>query len=393
MSASNPVPNHRRCGFSLVELMVALVFTSILMAGMFKIFQASTSTFASLSETLAIQRNARWGLNLLQEELLQAGFLLPPYTASNLNPTSSNAQPPLLMQKTDYIPPDETVPVDELQMVIDMPMNVGGSLTAKPNVGDTTLAVLIPSGASEIKDGDVMMMQDSNWELFTVKDASSDTVNIKSETSFTPLQDSFGNQVQPFRHATVQYLHKATAEFAFYRPMTVVRYTVVPRKLDPSDPEGTVPCLVRQRRPLSVSPNSIWAPDKDTPQTTAPADEQILLEGVTGFRVDWSFDGGKKWVRAGGSGDDWASVRGAVNDVLTKSASPVVQLSRGVSNIDDPFWPRYIPILIRIDVSTRTRIKRTEYNPSLDPKNPQATFRTRTETLLLSPRNFGLGAL
>src|SRR5512133_2763169 len=288
MSASNPATHLRRRGFSLVELMVALVFISFLMAGMLKIFQASTSTFASLSETLAIQRNARWGLNLLQEEVLQAGFLLPPYQTPGLNPTSASAQPPLLMQKTDYIPPDETVPVDEFQMVVDMPLNVEGALTKDPAKGDITLSVKIPSGASDVKDGDLLMVQDSNWEFFLVQDATSDTVNIKPITA-TPQQDAHGNQTQPFAHSSVKCDHSATAEFAVYRPMTVVRYTVVPRKLDPSDPTAVVPCLVRQRRPLSVSPNTIWAPDKNTPQTTSPADEQILLEGVTGFRVDWSF--------------------------------------------------------------------------------------------------------
>lgn len=393
MSASSSASHLRRRGFSLVELMVALVFTAILMAGMFKVFQASTSTFATLSETLAIQRNARWGLDLLQEEVLQAGFLLPPYQTPALNPTSATAQPPLLMQKTDYIPPDETVPVDELQMVIDMPLNVGGTLTSDANVGDTSLTVNIPSGASDVKDGDVLMIQDSYWELFTVTGATSSAVTIKVATSSTPLQSAYGEQVQPFRHATVAQKHYKTAEFAFYRPMSVVRYTVVPRKLDPSDPTAVVPCLVRQRRPLSVSPSTIWAPDKNTIQNTGSADEQILLEGVTGFRVDWSFDGGKTWLRAGGSGDDWASVRTAVNTALTTSTSPVVKQSVGVTNIQDPYWPRYTPILIRIDVSTRTRLKRTEYNTNLNPNSPQATYRTRTETLMLSPRNFGLGPL
>ncbi|WP_257312395.1 hypothetical protein [Geothrix fuzhouensis] len=359
---------------------------------MLKIFQASTSTFASLSETLAIQRNARWGLNLLQEEVLQAGFLLPPYQTPGLNPTSASAQPPLLMQKTGYTPPDETVPVDELQMVVDMPLNVEGTLTKDPTKGDITLSVKIPSGASDVRDGDLLMVQDSNWEVFLVQDASSDTVNIKPITA-TPTQDAYGNQTQPFAHSSVQFAHRATAEFAFYRPMSVVRYTVVPRKLDPSDPTAVVPCLVRQRRPLSVSPNTIWAPDMNTPQTTLPADEQILLEGVTGFRVDWSFDAGKTWIRASGSGDDWANIRGVVNTLLTTSSSSVVNLSQGVTNLQDPYWPRYTPILIRLDISTRTRLKRTEYNANLDPNNPKAEFRTRTETLLLSPRNFGLGAL
>ena len=77
MSASSSASHLRRRGFSLVELMVALVFTAILMAGMFKVFQASTSTFATLSETLAIQRNARWGLDL--RALIAEDVLVTPH--------------------------------------------------------------------------------------------------------------------------------------------------------------------------------------------------------------------------------------------------------------------------------------------------------------------------
>lgn len=394
MSASDSFRQYSRRGFSLVELLVALVFTSLLMAGMFKIFQASTSTFATAAETLGIQRDARWGLNLLQEEVLQAGFLLPPYTTPLINPTSSTAQPPLMMQKTAYTPTDATAPVDELQMIVDMPMNLSGTLTKDTAIGDTTLNVSLPAGSADIKEGDVLLMQDSNWELFTINaaDASAGTVTIEPESPSAPLQDAYGNQLQPFRHESVQFAHRSTGEFAIYRPMTVVRYTVVPRKLDPSDPTATVPCLVRQRRPLKTDPNSIWNPDLDTPQTTSPADEQILLQGVTGFRVDWSFDGGKTFIRAAGSGDDWDSIRSTVDKILTTSTSPVVLQSKGVSNLDDPYWVRYTPIIIRIDVTTRTRLKRTEYTANLDPSNPVASYRTRTETLMLSPRNFALGA-
>ena len=70
-------PGTRVNGFSLVEMLVALVFVSLLMAGMFNVFAAITSSFVNQAESMAVQQKARWGLSLLQDEVLQAGYLMP----------------------------------------------------------------------------------------------------------------------------------------------------------------------------------------------------------------------------------------------------------------------------------------------------------------------------
>jgi hypothetical protein len=156
---------------------------------------------------------------------------------------------------------------------------------------------------------------------------------------------------------------------------------VVPRKLDPSDPTVDIPCLVRQMRPLSGNPG-LWAPAAATPV----ADEEILLEGVTGFQIDASLDGGKTWlVQDGLAGDKkWSTIRTAIDTAIKASKSPFVIQARGV---DNPKWAAYTPILFRIDLETRTRIQRSEYSKT---GPTTAAFRTRRETLMLSPRNFAL---
>lgn len=369
-------------GFSLVELLVAVVFMSILMAGMFRIFGASLSNTMTANESLNIQRAARWGLTLLQDDVLQAGYQLPPRLMTSID-TSAAAQPPILMQATAYTPTGSIRPVDELQFVMDIPLDVHGTLSTDVAVGATTVAVNIPSGASLIQNGDIMFVQDSNWELLKINTASSSSIAL--DTNVSSVVNPLGDDRESLVRNAFAGIHKNQAPFTIVRQEQVVRYTVVPRALDPANPAVPTPCLVRQSRPLSIGPSAIWAPAANA-APAAPATEQILLEGVTGFRVDWSLDGGKTWIRAT-AGDAWGGIRSAVNTALTGSSSPFVQKAGGVGNPADPFWLNYSSLLIRIDVETRTRLQRAEY----DATGAAVAFRTRRETLMLSPRNFALG--
>jgi hypothetical protein len=89
----------------------------------------------------------------------------------------------------------------------------------------------------------------------------------------------------------------------------------------------------------------------------------------------------------------WAAIKAATNGVITGSSNRFTkQLPGGMANTVDPLWFNYIPVTMKIDVETRTRAQRTEYNAQLDTASPEAKFRTRRETLLISPRNFSLGA-
>lgn len=68
----------RNAGFSLVELLVAMVFTALLMAGMAKVFQASLGTFYTAGEKMSSARRNRLSLDILYDDLNTAGmFLLP----------------------------------------------------------------------------------------------------------------------------------------------------------------------------------------------------------------------------------------------------------------------------------------------------------------------------
>ena len=66
-------------GFSLVEMLVALVFTGILMAGMATVFKTSLSTFYTSGEQLSSARRNRMSIDLLGDDLNAACmYLLDP---------------------------------------------------------------------------------------------------------------------------------------------------------------------------------------------------------------------------------------------------------------------------------------------------------------------------
>ncbi|WP_243324554.1 hypothetical protein [Geothrix sp. SG200] len=418
MSASKP--RLSQSGFSLVELLVALVFTAILTTGMLRIFASSVSGFYTQQESLGLQRASRFALNLVEEEIIQAGYLFPPRNLSGeLSVGSPTVQPPVLVQQTDYQPvwsdPNGTTvildKVDELQFVQDLNLEVEGTLTADAAPGASQATVAIPSGRSTLDkyltgSSDhplVMVMLDS--QINQVDMVRVKSIDSKGVADFDPNSsglDAFGNERGGgFFSGIFNNLHKSGAPCTFIAPLQVVRYAVVPRALDPADPKHLIPCLVRQTAPLVKA--SIFAPLKDQ---TAPAQdatwtEQILAEGVSGLKVDISLDGGKTFLRYNADGtlkagmDTWANVYTGL-DTAIKAALPGASVlashtSKGLSDPLDPMWTNYLPVTFRLDVETRTRLARAEY--AANQATPTPAFRTRTVTMMISPKNYALGSM
>lgn len=71
---------YRRCGaaqtgFSLVEMLLASAIGLLMMAGVIRIFVASSDTYRDQEDVAQMQENARFALELLQRDLRQAGFV------------------------------------------------------------------------------------------------------------------------------------------------------------------------------------------------------------------------------------------------------------------------------------------------------------------------------
>ncbi|HLO67807.1 MAG TPA: prepilin-type N-terminal cleavage/methylation domain-containing protein [Holophaga sp.] len=383
MCACEPVRRPRSAGFSLVELLVAVVFTSILMGGMYKVFTANVSVFATALETSGMQRNARWALSLLQNDIQQAGYLMPPRLVTEL---ATSTQPPLMIEtsatavtvtRNDGTTESIGAP-DELQVVMDVPLPTQATIASATAAGGTSLSCTFASGKDLVHAGDVVWIKDSAMELFVASAAPGSTGTVAFATGASLLDDYGNNAVNPLISGQLMKAHKAGAEVAFIRPMQVVSYTIQPLALDPASSTATVPCLVRRTRTVG---STTWG------------NAELIMEGVTSFKLDWSLDGGHTWVRQANNltASQWAAIRTATSNAFTTlaSTSPLAAaLAGGMSSTADPFWFNYATVLLKIDVETRTQTRRTEYAGAAN----QAAYRTRRETLFVSPRNFALGA-
>ena len=418
MCASDRLRKAQLAGFSLVELLVSLVFISILMIGMLRVFSSSLSSFVSITESTNIQRSSRWGLQRMQDDLFQLGYLMPPRVVTDLigNPDHDALAIGTAPAQLTYLDSNKnpiTVPTfpDILDMVMDVPLEARGTLASSPGVGGNQVVVTVPFGASDIKTGDIAFITDSAWEVFKISDpkvgVDGVTVTLTIANVLTVL-DAYGNDQGNVISPTVGKTHFKTAPVEFIRPLQVVRYSLQPMNLDPANDDAQVPCLVRQVKALA-----------DPAFTTTVPKPEIIVEGVTGFALDLSLTGGNTWIRkdakhtafdSGSSGTPFTWI-GQIKDDTQKvftslgGSNPFIKTlsdyTTGLSSTVDPFWFNYVPVLIKIDLETRTRIRRTEYIDPLkggldDPANPtfkddEDGYRTRRHTLLVSPRNFSLG--
>jgi prepilin-type N-terminal cleavage/methylation domain-containing protein len=386
---------HSRQGFSLVEMLVALAFISLLMAGMATVFRGSVRTFQATGETSSAQNRGRWALEQISDDIAQAGFLFP----DRILPTRIQSGAESLFQvlpdqstvtqRVDDTNPTattaETITADALQFFMDVPLPVFGELAVATSgegldasgtsvAASTAARVTFDLGTqADLLPGDVAVICDSgehgNWEHPLV--SGTPVLNpIVFETSTAEFDKYTALGVD----LTMKKAHPAGTPVYFVRPAQLIRYSVRAVALDPST-AATVPCLVRQQAnyPATTAATVNW--------TNVPS--QIVAENVSGFRIDLSFDGGATWTRPG-AGATWAGFQTNANTSLATSGLSGFQTITDTTRRD---WFRSIPCLLRIDLTTRTSVRREEYSAAPGSRS----WRLRNQTLMISPRNFGVG--
>ncbi len=425
-------PRKARAGFSLVELLVALVFMALLMAGMAKVYQSSMNTFYKSSESISSGRRNRMAMDLLYDDLNAAGQYLVNLTAY---PSFSAANPGF------YILPNQAyagtdVPVakaftDQLTFYYDEALPFEGRLydpTAASGVGtfattsnsdlvssqadvaklDTTMYVKFqdPTYASMVETyyknslannsvGLVAVFKDQ-WGPMAIQDAAAagSLVTFKAmaapdnekglPTGLNPLNKerhfagdgSFPSGLPPTINGTPS---TSGAPVLFVHPAQMVRYTIKSMDLDPSKSGVGVPCLVRQQGDYS-------------PAGFVSSQETVIAEDVTGFKVYLSAypdptnaDLAKTWAGWKLTANDFDS--GWTNGILAAVNTQLASLGlTASSNTSDPNWFRNTPLLVRVDLTTRTAIKRAENTAT----GLTADYQERTQTLYMVPRHFGL---
>lgn len=399
-----------RRGFSLVELLVALVFIGLLMAGMAKVYQSSLNTFYVSGETISSGRRNRVAMDMLYDDLNAAGQYL---TNMTVYPTFSSTNPGFYITPNQpYTGTDVATPKalsDHLFMYLDEALPFEGTLM-NPNGVSKTFATtsnadLVSSGedvnaldrmmmvkfleashASMVKNGLYVVFKDQ-WGPKQIQDVtvSGNTVSFKPvdqpdnekglPTGVNPLNKERHNAgTGVFVSPTTLNPSAGGAPMVFVLAGQMVRYSIQPQFLDPAAPTVALPCLIRDQ--------GTYATGGFVPN---PGLRSIIAENVTGFKVYLSADGGRTWAGQGLTANDFASgwtngILPAVNTQLASVGLP------SAADASDPNWFRETPLMVRVDLTTRSAVKRVENAAVAN----TADYRERLQTLYMVPRHFGL---
>ena len=391
-------------GFSIVELLIALLFTSILMAGMASVFKSSLTTFYTSGEKLSSLRRNRASLDLLYDDLNNAGMALVDITS----PLPSSTTNPAF-----YIIPNATIAhasatdpatTDELYMAYDQPLAFEGKLisggtlvdastgAASTAVSKVLTGTAMTSGtddkyvidcgdasyASSVKTGMYFLIKDDMshacFKILTAVPSSSNTSRVEvTVVSVVSLATQVTGRGDPATLRPNQRI--VNSGVVFILPSQMVRYRIVLLNLDPENANG-VPCLVREQG--TYDPYSAFVPDASL--------TQVIAENVAGFKAYLSADSGASWagtaVTATGLTTGWESgIQAALNTQLAN-----VNRADFTTTAGKPAWYRDIPVLVRLDVTTRTATRRAEYSTNMK----TLSYKALTQSLVLVPRHFGL---
>ena len=137
------VPSAR--GFSLVELLVALVFTMTLMAGMANVYKASLSSFYTSGESISHVRRNRMSMDLLADDLNQACMYLADLAVPPA--TSATMQPFFVWPNMPIEGSDDPATSDELYFYVDQSLPFEGTLVTGTTQASTAELVLTGAAA------------------------------------------------------------------------------------------------------------------------------------------------------------------------------------------------------------------------------------------------------
>lgn len=386
-----PHRNGNVYGFSLVELLVALMFTMILMAGLSVVFKSSLGAAVASSEGISSLRRNREAMELLYDDLNLAGML--PSTLFDY-PSTDPKNPPFLVTPnvaftgTDI--PTASANADQLMLYYDNTLPFEGSLAstlqntsqqvaAGGSLGDNALfsidfrdSTQAAQVASAFATAGLNIIFKSSGYCYKLASAAQHGTTNKVDVTLSDTGGYTGSGNN--QGATFIAAANSGSAVTLVQPGRYIRYSIQARALDPENPSSKAPCLMREEvgyADVSSSSNPFQTPTSST----------LVAENVIGFKVMLSGDGGVTW--AGGNTTDtaWSDIATALNTVLSSK----VRTATSTGTASSPFWFREIPVLVRVDVTTRTIRKRTEFGTPTT-----ADYQIQTRSLILNPRHFGL---
>lgn len=373
-------------GMSLLEVLVALFFTAVLMAGMGKIYQSSLSLFKTTSERIGMARKGRVALDILSDDLDRAGMYLADLSGY---PQGLSDQFPgffILPNSVVDLADGSTHYADELYFYLDDALPFQGTLNTYSGINNQGQAIADQTAftAATVPTYDVTLTDPAftSWVTNGVNFMMGDSAGAPAMTATNitvtgGANITFQADISKSPNAGVSKAsHQPGTVIFFLRPAQMVRYYVGKQALDPSDPTALTPCLMRDQG--AYNPGAFNATRTD-----------IVAEDVLKLKVYLSADGGQTWAGSALADTTNGFSAGWINGIVPALNN---QLSTyGQSDIKDiktdNHWYRKVPTLVRLDVTTRTAVKRADYSAT---PSTSAAYATQVRSLIVVPRHFGL---
>lgn len=226
----------KQCGFTIVELMVGLLLSLILVAGILQVYLGSKTTYQVTEGLSRLQENTRTSAEMLAKDIRMAGYIPCSQPQNAVSIVDSNAwwaqlfETPILGFEGDSsttLPPTNLV--NGVKVGSDAIMVLrGGAQVAGVKLFDAANNQFVLQrdvDANWVEDGSLMIACDStNARLFQADSVETDTITV-ADSSASPgnngsINRAFGNDAQIANYSAVIYYIRASASgngFSLYR--------------------------------------------------------------------------------------------------------------------------------------------------------------------------------
>ena len=218
MTSFNRDPHRRQGGLTLIEIMVAMVVSLILIAGVIQIFVGTRQTYRFQDALARVQENGRYAAEAISRDARLAGFV----GCTTLVSVTPNAIPPLAIDysQDNYIEGDVGPALGAAAGTDVLTLRMLSPNTARLSVdmGGPGDIVTIPANIPGFQNGNVVGIADcNNVDLFTVSGvAGAGPVTI---TPNNPLTKAYleGTVLSRYREVSYFIAPGASGDLALWR--------------------------------------------------------------------------------------------------------------------------------------------------------------------------------
>jgi len=296
----------RQTGLTLIEILVAMVISLILMAGVLQIFQANKQSFRVQESLSLIQENGRTAMRILEEDLRMADFWGCRSQDIDItdNLDSTDASYVNLLANGGISGTNGTgAGITPDSITIEGARSTGTTISAA--MPTTAAALPLISGAG-LQQGDIMLVTDCiRGDIMQITNASPDTSNT--------IVHSSGGAVSPGNNTSDLSRIYDTDAMVFQARQTT--YSII------ADPDSGEPSLFR------------------TEGTAAPVE---MVEGIEDMQIEYgellnAITGDMRYVPADGPGLDMSQVRSVRITLTARSTATNVAVGGGDSRLRRTF--------------------------------------------------------